>query len=312
MHAPVPKLVSVTSTPELDEARAWGLIRGLAARARSGEAVVRPCGVRLDRDGALDEVGLGRGWIDVLPAGISPFRAKHALPASVERMLALYLPLVIGENAGDMVVGHVGQSLDGQIATSTGASRFITGQQDLVHTHRLRALFDVVLVGTSTVTSDNPRLTTRLVPGPHPTRVVVDPTLRSPVDCHVFTDDLAPTLILCAQGNAHTGVRGRAKVVEVESSDAFLAPAAILHQLRLRGLRRIFIEGGGVTISHFLHAGLLDRIHITISPVLLGQGRPGLSLPRIDGLDEAMRPRCTCYTLGEDVLFDCAFARTGG
>ena len=74
-----------------------------------------------------------------------------------------------------MVVAHLGQSLDGRVATVTGSSRFVTGPEDVRHTHRLRALFDAVLVGARTACIDNPRLTTRLVPGRQPARVIVDP-----------------------------------------------------------------------------------------------------------------------------------------
>jgi len=86
-----------------------------------------------------------------------------------------------------------------------------------------------------------------------------------------------------------------------------LPPAAILDDLRRRGLRRVFVEGGGVTISHFLQAGLLRRLHVTISPLFLGQGRPGLALAKIEGLDQALRPRVRRFPLGEDMLFDCEF-----
>jgi diaminohydroxyphosphoribosylaminopyrimidine deaminase/5-amino-6-(5-phosphoribosylamino)uracil reductase len=310
MHLSLPK-VTPTPAAALDESHAWSLIQALAARARAGAAVAHPSGVRFDASGALTQVALGRGLLDILPDHDPMFRSKWPLPSSVEHMLALYLPLCVGAGADHVVVGHIGQSLDGQIATSTGASRFITGHQDLMHTHRLRALFDAVLVGASTVVCDDPRLTTRLVPGPNPIRVVVDPNLRTPEVCHVLCDGAAPSLLLCAQGTAHADHRGSAQIVEVQASGATLAPREILRELGLRGLRRIFIEGGGVTISHFLQAGLLDRLHIAVSPVFLGQGRPGLSLPRIDSLDEALRPRVTRFTLGEDVLFDCDLANAG-
>ena len=79
--------------------------------------------------------------------------------------------------------------------------------------------------------------------------------------------------------------------------------------MRRRGLRRVFIEGGGVTISHFLQAGLLPRVHVTISPLFLGQGKPGLVLVKIDGLNQALRPRVRRFPPGEDMLFDCEFSR---
>jgi riboflavin-specific deaminase-like protein len=290
----------------LAETQAWLLLRALAARAGMGEAVVQPCGVFVDEAGRLEEVKLGQGWLDVYPDEDPPFRSDAPLAPSTEQLLDICLPLCVGKRSNTLVIGHVAQSLDGQIATSTGASCFITGQQDLAHTHRLRALFDTVLVGRATITSDDPRLTTRLVPGRSPTRVVVDPALRSPSERKVFRDGAAPTLVFCSQGQRDTRPwQNHVEVIETTSQGPILPPLEIIEQLRARGLRRVFIEGGGVTVSHFLRAGLLDRLHIAISPIFLGQGRPGLVLPRIDRLDQALRPRVRRFMLGNDTLFDC-------
>ena len=299
---------AVAHDTALVETRAWLLLRALAASAGLGQAVVRPCGVRADAQGRLEEVALGHGWLDVFPAGEPLFRAMAPLAPSIERLLELYLPLCLGKASNDLVIGHVAQSLDGQIATSTGASCFITGQQDLVHTHRLRALFDVVLVGRGTITCDDPRLTTRLVPGRNPTRVVLDPGLRAPVDRQVFCDGVAPTLLFCAPGREHSRrPQDQVEVIEVSSTGPVLPPLEILARLKSRGLRRVFVEGGGVTISRFLEVGLLGRMHIAISPLFLGQGRPGFVLPKIDGLEHALRPHVRRFMLGDDTLFDCRF-----
>lgn len=290
----------------LSEARAWSLLRALARRAGAGHAVGKPAGVRLDGAGRLEEVELGMGWLDVYPEADPPFQSMSVLPPAIDDMLKLYLPLCLGPESSDLVLAHVGQSLDGQIATSTGASCFITGPQDLAHTHRLRALFDAVLVGRATVDCDDPRLTTRLVAGENATRVVLDPSLRGFVDRKVFRDGAAPTLLYCLQGSRKgTKDFGLAQVVELAAPGPLLPPAAILEDLHRRGLRRVFVEGGGVTISHFLQAGFLRRVHVTISPLFLGQGRPGLALAKIDGLDQALRPRVRHFPLGEDMLFDC-------
>jgi len=300
-----PRVVHDTT---LVETRAWLVLRALAARAGVGLAVAKPCGVRVDGNGRLEEVALGHGWLDVFPDGEPIFRPMAPLAPSIERLLEIYLPLCVGKASNDLVIGHIAQSLDGQIATSTGASCFITGQQDLVHTHRLRALFDVVLVGRGTITYDDPRLTTRLVPGRNPTRVVLDPGLRAPVDRQVFHDGVAPTLLFCAPGRGQTRrLREHVEIIEASSSGSVLAPLEILARLKTRGLRRVFVEGGGVTISHFLQVGLLGRMHITISPIFLGQGRPGFVLPKIDGLEQALRPRVRRFMLGDDTLFDCRF-----
>jgi riboflavin-specific deaminase-like protein len=285
-------------------------LRALARKAAAGLAVDRPCGVRFDSTGRLEEVPLGTGWLDVLPGAVPAYRCAATLGHPITRMLELYLPLCLGAASNALVIGHVGQSLDGQIATSTGASCFITGPQDLEHTHRLRALCDAVVVGRSTVARDNPRLTTRLVSGQNPTRVIVDPGLGAPCDRNVFRDGAAATVLVCARrAETSHGRYDKAEVATLPCDGTILPPKLILEELRRRGLRRVFVEGGGVTVSHFLQAGLLDRLHIVVSSIFLGQGRPGVTLPRIDGLEEALRPRARRFFLGEDVLFDCEFPR---
>ncbi len=104
---------------------------------------------------------------------------------------------------------HYAQTLDGRIATRTGHSQWISGQDSLRLAHQLRASHQAVMVGVGTVLADNPRLTVRNVPGPSPLRIVVDSTLRLPLDAAVLTDGAAPTLVattprapLCAAGSA--------------------------------------------------------------------------------------------------------------
>jgi riboflavin biosynthesis pyrimidine reductase len=82
-------------------------------------------------------------------------------------------------------------------------------------------------------------------------------------------------------------------------------PAAIVEALARRGLGRIFVEGGGVTVSRFLEAGTFSRLHVTICPIFIGRGRPGISLPAIDDLGDALRPRARRFDFGDDILFDC-------
>jgi riboflavin-specific deaminase-like protein len=264
----------------------------------------------MDPVGAIQWVPLGEGIVDLVPDATPCYRSAQPLPRAVEFMLDVYLPLCIGAVSDDLVVGHMGQSLDGQIATSTGASCYVTGHEDLVHMHRLRALFDVVLVGRATIACDDPHLTTRLVPGANPVRAVIDPWLRSLPSRRIFLDHAAPTLLLHGKVIAREPARfAYADLVEVPCAPPHLPPTMLLASLRERGLRRIFVEGGGVTVSHFVQTGLMDRIHVTVSPMFIGQGRPGLDLPKIDSLDQAMRPKTRTFTLGSDVLFDCEFPR---
>jgi riboflavin biosynthesis pyrimidine reductase len=84
-----------------------------------------------------------------------------------------------------------------------------------------------------------------------------------------------------------------------------IAPAAILGALAARGLRRLLIEGGANTVSRFLAAGCLDRLHVMIAPIILGSGPSSLSLPPILRVDEALRVPVRAHILGEEVLLDC-------
>ena len=294
----------------LDEARAWGLIRELGRRARTGNPVCVRSGFVADATGRIEEVHAERAQIVIDPNAEPCFQSASRLAPEVRQLLDLYVPLCVGPGARDFVIGHVGQSLDGQIATAGGASRYVTGPENIVHMHRLRSLFDAVLVGAGTVECDDPELTTRLVPGEHATRVVVDPSLRLSHTRKLYRDGAAPTLIVCRRGQAERGAPPRVPVVEVASENALLSVSDVLLALASRGLRRVFVEGGGVTLSHFIQARRLDRLHVTICPMIIGRGRPGISLPGVDSLDQALRPVTRRFTLGEDVLFDCQLPRS--
>jgi len=223
--------------------------------------------------------------------------------------MALFGPL-LGNQAGDgcFVIGRMAQSLDGFIATSKGESYWISGPEDIAHTHRLRALCDAVVVGAGTVRADDPQLTTRLVEGPNPVRVIIDPGRRLTPDRRVFQGG-PPTLVLCATDRIMADWPGTAEAVAVSCGPDGMAPGAIIQALAARGLRRIFIEGGGITISRFLTAGWLDRLHVTIAPVLIGSGVPAFPLPPTTALGEARRFDWTVHRVGRDILLDIALDR---
>jgi len=248
-----------------------------------------------DRDAAV-EWRPGAGWKLVLPVDDS----RHAL-------IDLYLPICSATFERPMTVGHLGQSLDGFIATHAGESQYVTGEENIRHLHRMRAWCDAVVVGAGTVAADDPQLTTRHVSGPSPVRVVLDPTRRLADHYRVFNDDSADTLYVCGRsyaGEAETSF-GRATMVAVDDSAAGLDVTEVLRLLRARGCHRIFVEGGGVTVSMFLEANLLDRLQIAIAPLLIGDGRPAIRLPPPTALSDCHRPRYRVFRMGADVLFDC-------
>jgi riboflavin-specific deaminase-like protein len=208
------------------------------------------------------------------------------------------------------LVGHLAQSLDGRIALPCGSSQWITGEADLHHTHQLRALCDAVMVGTQTVASDDPRLTVRRVHGPQPLRIVLDPRGRLPLEREVFGDG-HPTLRV-GRLPARQQIHGWGP--DQHAVDELLLPGEgpldlvrLLRALRQRGIRRLFVEGGGVTLGHLLAAGVVDRLHLVMAPMLVGHGKPSVSAVLSGTLDGCPRPRVRMEPLGDDVLFDCAF-----
>jgi diaminohydroxyphosphoribosylaminopyrimidine deaminase/5-amino-6-(5-phosphoribosylamino)uracil reductase len=294
----------------VDEERAWALLVALSERARRGSPVTRSTRFRVTPSVPVVESDDAHDAIVVHADGDASFESERPLDPAAQQMLSLYLPLCTGTRSTSVVVGHLGQSLDGQIATASGASSYVTGPENIRHLHRLRALFDAVVVGANTVDKDDPKLTTRLVPGASPTRVVLDPQLRLPDNRSLFRDGAAPTLVLCRKDRAEHASLGAAEVLGVRETHDCLSPHEVIEALRARGLRRIFVEGGGITVSRFLAQGAFDRLHVTIGSVFLGSGRPGVMLPGIDRLDGALRPRTRRFLMGDDVLFDCAFTRS--
>lgn len=233
-------------------------------------------------------------------------RGPAANPAQAA-LLDLYLPVCATGPGRRVAIGHLGQSLDGHIATQSGDSYYVTGPANLRHLHRMRALCDAVVVGAETVLHDDPRLTTRLVPGDHPVRVVLDPSRRLDDRYRVFQNDEGTTLLVCEEALCGPAAErhGRAEIIGVPVAQGRLRLDVLLERLAGRGLDAVFVEGGGATVSGFLEAGLLDRIQVAIAALITGQGRPGLRLPAGDRLGDCLRPPHRVFRMGQDLLFDC-------
>ena len=203
------------------------------------------------------------------------------------------------------VIGQIGQSLDGRIATATGQSHYINGPAAIVHLHRLRALVDAVVVGVGTVIADDPQLTVRHVAGPQPTRVVIDPNGRLATSARCLAADGTRRIII--QTGHHARPAGL-ECLTLPAQGGRLEPEAIISALGSVGIRRILVEGGANTLSKFLESRCIDRLYVLVAPMLIGSGPQGVQLPAISSLDDALRPSVSIFKLPEgDVLFDCDF-----
>ena len=244
----------------------------------------------------------GKGWISCLP----PEDPRTPL-------LDLYLPIASGHTDAPLTVGHLGQSLDGFIATTTGDSYYVTGEENVRHLHRMRALCDAVVVGAGTIAADDPQLTTRRVPGPNPLRVVLDRTRRLDDQYGVFNDGQSPTLLVCGESsNAAWPASDQVDILKLPTPEGKLDLSALIAHLRGRGCASIFVEGGGVTVSGFLEAGLLDRLQIAVAPLLIGDGRPAIRLQGMEVLGDCRRPQQRIFRMGSDILFECMLTTAGG
>jgi diaminohydroxyphosphoribosylaminopyrimidine deaminase / 5-amino-6-(5-phosphoribosylamino)uracil reductase len=288
---------------------AWTLVLAAAGQADRLEAAGQAAAFVLAEDGQLRP--LPGGHPDAVVAWRPGAGWEALLPSDDVRqaLIELYLPICSATTVSPITVGHLGQSLDGFIATHAGDSQFVTGRENILHLHRMRALCDAVVVGAGTVAADDPLLNTRHVPGPNPMRVVFDPARRLSTEYRVFSDDLAPTLYACARSLVSPGETrvGAATIVPLDDEDE-VNVVQLMRVLRERGCRRIFVEGGGVTVSAFLEANLLDRLHVAIAPLIIGDGRPAIRLPARAVLSECHRPRYRVFRMGGDVLFDCDLA----
>jgi len=199
------------------------------------------------------------------------------------------------------------QTLDGRIATSTGDSKWISGDEERRVSHALRSACDAVLVGTGTVIADDPQLTVRMVEGPSPIRIVLDSNLRAPLSSNVF-DESAHTLVVTTDHSSpaqRLAVRstGAGVLVVKSDPDGRVDLGAALRELRATGIRSILVEGGAGVITSFLAHDATDRLIVGIAPSVIGAGVEAvgdLSVLRVrDGLRLTNRE---VHLAGDDVL----------
>lgn len=231
------------------------------------------------------------------------WRCRDGLPSSVKTLCDLYLPVLGTQQQPRVVVGHLGQSLDARIATTEGDAFFVTGEENRRHLHRLRALCHAVIVGAETVMADDPQLTTRAVEGPSPVRVVIDPKARLPDSTGLLQGGSAPTWLVHSDEVEPIEAQDNVHRLYLPLTRGRLSYSQIIKTLAEHGLERVFVEGGGVTVSGMLMDNCLDYLQVATAPILVGEGRPAVQLPGVPTMRDALRPPFQLYRMGEDVLW---------
>lgn len=217
------------------------------------------------------------------------------------------------------VLAKYAMTLDGRIATRTGQSRWITGEEARLEAHRLRDQVDGIVVGAGTIAADDPELTTRLPDGEtgaggphHPLRIVLDGSGGTRASARVLKPTLpGRTLMACTIDTPPGRVREwremGAETIVLHADGTRVPVRALLEALWERDLNTVLIEGGGETLYSFLAEGLIDRVQVYIAPKLVGgRGAPGpFGGEGIDTMGEAWWLRDVAVrSFGSDLLVD--------
>jgi len=211
------------------------------------------------------------------------------------------------------------QSIDGKIATRTGDSKWISGEESRRYAHKLRGRVDAIIVGVATVVADDPALTCRHgKPRRTATRVVIDPRLRTPPDARLIrTADKVPTIIVTDRRQTNSAKARRlarlgAEVLGLRSRRSGLDVDGLLRELGRRRMTNVMVEGGGRTLGTFVDAGLADEAVVFVSRRLIG-GRQATSALAGNGparVADSPRPIWTKLThCGEDDVYHLRLTR---
>jgi riboflavin-specific deaminase-like protein len=223
----------------------------------------------------LIEFSVGDPWPSIHYKALNP--ALNFMRAYVPYLLLRKSAQVQNKS---ITIGHLAMSLDGRIATSSGNSQWIGNQANLIHSHRMRALSDAILVGGNTFLRDQPQLNVRHVEGENPVKIIMgdgqyDFSRYDCDDCTIWVNSLHP----------ENGADNR---LYVERNESGFNCNQLLTKLYQRGIQMVFIEGGGVTLSGFIQSRALDILQLHYAPILMGSGVDGLSLAEIERVDEAL------------------------
>ena len=201
-------------------------------------------------------------------------------------------------------------TLDGKIATAAGQSQWITNEASRYESHRLRDIYDGILVGINTALADNPSLTTRLkeYQGRNPVRIVVDSRARLPLTAKLVTDGAARTIVAVteqAPAERVEALRSAGVEIIVAGSSNHVDMQSLMEQLGAMKISSVLVEGGGSVNFSLLQAGLVDRVYAFIAPKLVG-GRDALTPVEGEGFQELDRAveleNIQLRQLGSDVL----------
>lgn len=210
------------------------------------------------------------------------------------------------------VLMKAASSLDGKIATKTGESKWITGEESRRMVHELRKEYSAIMVGTNTVIEDNPELTCRIEEGVNPIRIVVDSTLRIPVMSKLITTSKEIKTIVATTKNAD---KSKALVLEdngvqvlfINEKDNRVDLKELIIELGKMNIDSVLLEGGSTLNYSALKEGIVDKVQFYIAPKIIGGEKSKTSVDGdgIDNLKDCFKLKnITTNVVGEDILIE--------
>lgn len=214
---------------------------------------------------------------------------NNSVSDDLQSILKNYWPLsVLGHLKNDLpyIFIHSAISLDGYLATTTGHSQWIGNEDNLTHAHRLRALFDAVLIGGNTVLNDKPSLNVRHVEGKNPKRLILSnkcenlSSLKKVSDCKTY-------LFRDSGYNYNDCSNDFDKIIYFHGGCKKEKMFDLLQKCKQEKIKSILVEGGGTTLSTFIETKFANTLQFHMSPMLFGGGIKAVKLPNVNQVDES-------------------------
>ncbi len=209
------------------------------------------------------------------------------------------------------VVLKTAMSLDGKIATRNGESKWISSEKSRLQVHNLRNKFSAIMVGVNTVIKDNPELTCRIKNGNDPIRIIVDSTLRIPINSKVLQNKDNKTIIVTTKraniNSMQELLKKNIKVIIIDEKNGQVDLNALIKKLGELGIDSILLEGGATLNYSALEENIVDKVMIYIAPKIIGgeSSKTPVGGRGIDKLKDAFKLKNIAINiLDEDILVE--------
>ena len=252
----------------------------------------------------------GRGKDELERAGIKTYVGEHEEEA--KEINEAYTKFIT--TGKPFVTAKFAVSLDGKIATKSGDSKWISGEEARKYVHNLRYTADAIMAGVNTVLADDPHLTARSCGGrggtarKQPLRVIVDGKGRTPLTARVFRQPGKTLLVLGKMATPEEKTafaQVSAEVLELPSAEGWVDLEKLLKALGEREITSVLVEGGGILLGSLFDCGLVDKVTAFIAPIIIGgkEAKTAVSGEGVGKVVDSLRlERIRVEKFGEDLM----------